>query len=221
MFRPGQDVSIVPFSPEPWIINSKSAANWFELSRTTFVFPPKRKLWSDGKCQSSKFYSSMSATRVCCMLFLHEYFWLQPTGNTQAEYVLIGLTSIRIEMKSSDILSVGLTAAWKRTNFRPSVSIQPPPSPADEQISGTQQSVCVAILQWSTHISARDNYRWTLGLLGPGSDNVGLWCFIEDLCLYSLSRWHFPGSSVTSASALRHLSNYPPSLHPMSAGPLS
>ena len=154
VFRPGQDVSIVPFSPEPWIINSKSAANWFELSRTTFVFPPQRKLWSDGKCQSGKFYSSMSATRVCCMLFLHEYFWLQPTGNTQAEYVLIGLTSIRIEMKSSDILSVGLTAAWKRTNFRPSVSIQPPPSPADEQISGTQQSVCVAILQWSTHIPA-------------------------------------------------------------------
>ena len=44
VFRPGQDVSIVPFSPEPWIINSKSAANWFELSRTTFVFPPQRKL---------------------------------------------------------------------------------------------------------------------------------------------------------------------------------
>ena len=92
-----------------------------------------------------------------------------------------------------------------------------------QQISGTQQIVCPAILQWSTrgHTYLSCNHRWTLGLLGPGSDNVGLWCFIEDLCLYSLSRWHFPGSSVTSASALRHLSNYPPSLHPMSAGPLS
>ena len=152
VFRPGQDVSIVPFSPEPWIINSKSAANWFELSRTTFVFPPQRKLWSDGKCQSGKFYSTRC--QHLAYVVLRRYFWLHPTSNTHAEYVLIGLTSIRIEMKSSDILSVGLTAAWKRTNFRPSVSIQPPPSPADEQISGTQQSVCVAILQWSTHISA-------------------------------------------------------------------
>lgn len=97
--------------------------------------------------ENANLANSIPRCQQLAYVVLRRYVWLHPTGNTQAEYVLIGLTSIRIEMKSSDILSVGLTAAWKRTNFRPSVSIQPPPSPADEQISGTQQSVCVAILQ--------------------------------------------------------------------------
>ena len=93
-------------------------------------------------------FLDVSNTRT--YVVLHEYVWLHPTGNTQAEYVLIGLTSIRIEMKSSDILSVGLTAAWKRTNFRPCVSIQ---SPADIGNTADCLHGNIAMINTRPHIS--------------------------------------------------------------------
>ena len=107
--------------------------------------------------ENANLTNSMSRCQQHPYVVLHEYVWLHPTGNTQAEYVLIGLTSIRIEMKSSDILSVGLTAAWKRTNFRPSVSIQSPPP---QQISRYREHSGLSARQYcndqhaATHISA-------------------------------------------------------------------
>ena len=89
VFRPGQDVSIVQFSPEPWIINSKSAANWFELSRTTFVFPPKRncEAMENANLANSIPRCQQHAYVVCCfcmnifgcnLLVIHRLnmFWL-------------------------------------------------------------------------------------------------------------------------------------------------